>query len=256
MNTEAATGDDVIPREYQNRELSCVLTTEEMATRSSELVKREMAIAQLEAEKKAATAEINGKLKTLQKDKADLVRALHTGKEVRDIQCQKRMIFSKNLVEWVRLDTGGVIQSYAMSSIDRQLAMDELGKPAADEPGNEQTVEETAPEPAQSGNVIPIGKKRGGKRKRKGELRAVDEEPIDPREQEVSDLSARMAESLAPDVAAMSEAERKRYTEIWGETPDGEPVSIETDEDAAQRAQLEQQALEDAEQDAGAPEEE
>lgn len=114
------------------QELPCVMTPDELSAESQRLVQDEQELAKQEAEKKASVAGFNASLKLTKQSIQERVKTLSTGKEMRQVEVEKRFRYQDDAVDWVRLDTNEVVQTLPMDAFDRQESLELDG--ANDEP--------------------------------------------------------------------------------------------------------------------------
>lgn len=75
-----------------------------------------------------ATSKAKAKeIRDLKKDQSRIGKALDTGKELVEVQCEERQVFAQNKVEVVRKDTGEIVETRAMTGDERQLDITEAG---------------------------------------------------------------------------------------------------------------------------------
>lgn len=105
-------------------QLPCKLTAEEKLLKSSQLVQLAVERQQLEDEKKLATAALKAKIDQKKDEIGDLVTELHTGEELRPIECVERPRYDKMIVDIVRTDDGTVWKQRPIHPSERQEAFD------------------------------------------------------------------------------------------------------------------------------------
>lgn len=139
--------------DIETQKLPCKLTAEDRERKTEELVRLEQDEASQKAAKKASVAGMNSALKQVRAQIEERVKELADGAEVREVQVKAVYRYQEKQVDYVRVDTGAVVQSRPMDAYDLQ---EEL--PGAD----------PLPPPSQP-------QKRGRKRKH-GELNDVPDQ--------------------------------------------------------------------------------
>lgn len=145
------------------REFSFELKDIEVEDRKNRLVDVERKIdAEVDA-KASDMAARNAELKELRKDRKRLLEACHTGTEKREVEVREEWSFKTNSVQFVRVDTGAVVEERAMSGPERQESLFE-GEPEA----------ETAKPAKKNGAKKPTSNKPVRARARRGRVEAVE----------------------------------------------------------------------------------
>lgn len=114
------------------RELACRMTAPEKAVKSDQLVAALQDKDALEDRKKASADEFKSLITDKDRAIKKLTREVATGVEYREVDCGEVLVFARNQVDLVRLDTGEVVDSRTMRPEERQEAMDFAG-PSDDE---------------------------------------------------------------------------------------------------------------------------
>ena len=102
------------------QKLPCQLTADERELKTQELVRLEQDEAKQKAAKKAAVAVMNGDLKSVRAQIEERVKELAEGTEVREVQVKAVYRYQEKQVDYVRVDTGAVVQSRPMDAYDLQ----------------------------------------------------------------------------------------------------------------------------------------
>lgn len=100
------------------------LTDAEKLLKTAELCRLAIERNDLDDKKKAAVAMYKNQGDDLDEQVKDLVRELHTGIELRPIECFERPLYGEMMVEIVRTDDNSVHRRRAMHPSERQLAVD------------------------------------------------------------------------------------------------------------------------------------
>ncbi len=106
------------------RLLPCVLSDAEIQARGEELAEAELARQRLVAEKKAAAEAFKGPIAEQVDLISKLSKEISEEVEMRDVEVSHRPDFENGVVDVVRMDTGEVVESRAMTDEDRQITMD------------------------------------------------------------------------------------------------------------------------------------
>lgn len=109
--------------EIETQKLPCKLTASEREAKTAELVRLEQERSAQEADKKAKVAEMNAQLKQTRAQIDERVKELDEGTELRDVEVEAVYKYGENRVDYVRRDTGDVVQSREMDAFDRQESL-------------------------------------------------------------------------------------------------------------------------------------
>lgn len=107
----------------ETRKLRCHLSEDEVANRADQLA---AAVLELELEKEnqaEAKAAMRDKLKAMQKAREALARAVSERAEERDVEVDKVYRHARLQVDYVRVDTGAVVETRAMTDDERQMRL-------------------------------------------------------------------------------------------------------------------------------------
>lgn len=112
-------------------DLPVPLTQAEILLKSKEHAKLSMDRAELEERKKLAAADFKNKIDSLEDRIYALVKEVHTGIELRPIECYDVPNYKDEMVETKRSDSHETIRSRPMHPTERQLALEvgELSPP-------------------------------------------------------------------------------------------------------------------------------
>lgn len=106
------------------------LTDLELLAKAKELAAKLAESDDVESRKKLAVAECKAKADRLGDEISDLAQTLRTGKEAREVEVQETRDNLARTIETVRIDTGEVVSSRAMT-------IHELQRPLFDQPQQE-----------------------------------------------------------------------------------------------------------------------
>lgn len=113
------------------RELTIELTEAEVAIRASELAAHIATLAQLEEEKKKATAEWKEKIQTCSDEVEKLAEAVRSKKEQQQVACTEQRDWKRGRIAFVREDTHDVIGYRDMTEEEKQGHLDEVNAKAS-----------------------------------------------------------------------------------------------------------------------------
>jgi hypothetical protein len=102
----------------------CKLSAEESHLKSKQLCQLAIDRAELEQEKKSAASAIKAAIDSKEEKINDLVKEVHSGEELRPVECYERPRYIDNMVDLIRTDTGAVVRTRAMHPTERQTALD------------------------------------------------------------------------------------------------------------------------------------
>lgn len=114
------------------KSLPCILSRDEKAVKSDELVRRLEEKEGLEERKKSSADDFKRMITAKECDIRKLTNEISTGIEHRDVSCHEVMSFARNQVDLVRDDTGEIVSSRTMRAEERQGAL-ALAGPGDDE---------------------------------------------------------------------------------------------------------------------------
>ena len=120
------------------QDLPCVLSRDEKAVKSDELVKRLDEKEVLEERKKSAADDFKRLITAKDCEVRKLAREISTGIEYREVECDEILSFGRNQVDLIRKDTGEIVSSRTMRPEERQEAL------ALDGPGDDDDESEEA----------------------------------------------------------------------------------------------------------------
>jgi hypothetical protein len=112
--------------------LACLLTPDEKALKSEQLVQALGDVDALEDRKKSAADDFKRLLIAKDCDVRRLTREISTGIEFRDVACHEVMSFARGQADMVRDDTGEIVGTRTLRVEERQ------GRFALDGPGDEE----------------------------------------------------------------------------------------------------------------------
>ena len=115
------------------RTLDVALTEEEIAQRANELAEAttrateiDSKIEHIKAEAKARLDEERGVALSVHRQMRKLADEIVSRSEWTDVECERRVAGDNSSVEFVRLDTGEVLETEPVTEADRQMELDEL----------------------------------------------------------------------------------------------------------------------------------
>jgi hypothetical protein len=111
------------------KDLRVVLSEAEHLAKGQLLAKSAFDMSELEAGKATAAASYARQIKDLKRVQGRLSYDVQTGTEVRPVECEERRRFEALAVDIIRLDTGEVIDTRAMTHDECQLKFGELVEP-------------------------------------------------------------------------------------------------------------------------------
>jgi len=111
------------PEELVTMEVKCFLTEEEKIERGSELAQHVQNAEQLTDEKKERAAAYKTKIDTHRLEAVALSDALQAGYEFRQTECRKVINYAMRTVDFVRTDTGELVQTRPMEIGEAQENM-------------------------------------------------------------------------------------------------------------------------------------
>jgi hypothetical protein len=104
--------------------LPCKLTTAEKEARGHGIVECMREKVRLAAEKQIVTSALKTREKENDKLATELAQQYDSGLEWREVRCERRQDFERNLVCTYRLDTGEMLRSRAMEAPERQAQIE------------------------------------------------------------------------------------------------------------------------------------
>ena len=115
------------------RTLDVALTEEEIAQRANELAEAttrateiDSKVEHIKAEAKARLDEERGVALSVHRQMRKLADEIVSRSEWTDVECERRVAGDNSSVEFVRLDTGEVLETEPVTEADRQMELDEL----------------------------------------------------------------------------------------------------------------------------------
>jgi hypothetical protein len=102
------------------RELACKLTADELLQRGDAMADCEMAIDKL----KDKRGKLSKKIGEKRKERFDLAEMIERGEETREVSCEWREDFAKNVKRLIRRDTGGEVEQVTMTAAERQMMIE------------------------------------------------------------------------------------------------------------------------------------
>jgi len=113
------------------RELACKLTADELLQRGDAMAECEMAIDKL----KDKRGKLSKKIGEKRKERFDLAEMIERGEETREVNCEWREDFAKNVKRLIRRDTGDEVEQVTMTAAERQLMIE------SPSPGRDETID-------------------------------------------------------------------------------------------------------------------
>ena len=102
------------------RELACKLTADELLQRGDAMADCEMVIDKLKDKRSKLSKKIGEK----RKERFDLAAVIERGEEDREVSCEWREDFAKNVKRLIRRDTGEEVEHVTMTAEERQLMIE------------------------------------------------------------------------------------------------------------------------------------
>ena len=102
------------------RELACKLTADELLQRGDAMADCEMVIDKLKDKRSKLSKKIGEK----RKERFDLAEMIERGEETREVNCDWREDFAKNVKRLIRRDTGGEVEQVTMTAAERQMMIE------------------------------------------------------------------------------------------------------------------------------------
>lgn len=106
-----------------NRFLPVPLTIDEKVDYGRKLAQMHQEYSSVEVEKKSAADEFKERLDMIDGRIAHLSQVVRTGEEFRDVECRWRYLFETNVKELIRMDTGEITETAAITPEERQLML-------------------------------------------------------------------------------------------------------------------------------------
>lgn len=106
-----------------NRTLAVPLTTIEKVDMGHRLAELYGEYGDAELRKKASADRFKEELEELDGRIAHLARIVRSGEEYRTVECKWRYLFDVNTKELVRMDTGEIVETAAITAEERQLML-------------------------------------------------------------------------------------------------------------------------------------
>lgn len=109
--------------------LQCILTDQELITKSRELAKANEDLADVEAKKKDVMADFTAQQKKHEANIGVLSRIVSTGKEYRNVKCEWQFHYDKGRKMLRRMDTDDIIRTEEITQKERQVAVQLADQP-------------------------------------------------------------------------------------------------------------------------------
>lgn len=104
-------------------QLPCELTPEEILRKSREMTQLAREKAVLVEQKKQVASEMKNQIADKDAQINKLINEVHTGEELRPIECFERPNYADNVVHLVRTDTAEIVRTRGMHPSERQTAL-------------------------------------------------------------------------------------------------------------------------------------
>ena len=104
-------------------QLAVVLTTSEKVDFGHRLAVLHHEYSDVELNKKAAADRFKEELEALDGRIGYLSRVVRNGEEHRDVECRWRYLFETSTKELIRMDTGEIVETVAITAEERQLML-------------------------------------------------------------------------------------------------------------------------------------
>jgi len=105
------------------RFLPVQLTTSEKVEFGQKLAQAHQEYGEVEREKKHVADKFKERLEVIDGRTSQLATIVHSGEELRDVGCQWRYLFEANTKELMRMDTGEIVETAAITPEERQLML-------------------------------------------------------------------------------------------------------------------------------------
>lgn len=103
--------------------LACPLTERELLERGARLADLHHDLADLENAKKDTAAAFKARIETIESEAQGLARQIRGRAEYRDVEVKREKDFARNVEEVIRLDSGEVVATRALTPQERQEEM-------------------------------------------------------------------------------------------------------------------------------------
>lgn len=110
------------------RELSCVMTAEELAEASTLLAVKTMELGELEERKKSVAAEFKGKMDVMSAGNTVLARKINSRSELRQVECRWEYDWESGKKTLYRTDTGEQVSQDFIKEHEMQTHFEDLKK--------------------------------------------------------------------------------------------------------------------------------
>lgn len=122
----------------ETRIMSCPLTDHAKQTLHDTLLIETREVRRLEEHKKHLVSSTNQLIKDHRKNQQDAAEALAQGFEMKPVSVHKKIEFTFNLVQFIRTDTGEIIEERALTGEERAALTDTgIGDPAGGTEGKD-----------------------------------------------------------------------------------------------------------------------
>lgn len=118
---------DTVKVTHEPHKFPFPLSEESKAAVATELASAIQEIESLDGEKKSVVAEYNGRVKVVQQRIHTLSYKVTSGEEMRSVDCELKLNYTKLIATLVRLDTQEVVNDRPMTDEERQMTFDDCG---------------------------------------------------------------------------------------------------------------------------------
>lgn len=115
---------DLVKVTHEPHKLLCPLDEKARADAANELASAIQKLESLDGEKKSVTADYNGQIKMVKQATHTLSQKVTNGEEMRSVNCELRLNYTKLTATLVRADTKETVEERPMTDEERQMELD------------------------------------------------------------------------------------------------------------------------------------
>ncbi len=123
------------------RQLPVLLTAGELIERGWSLSEEQKKKQRLESDKKASADTFKRAIETVEEEVYRLAEIVHSKSEYRPVKVKETRDYKRGVIEFVRLDTGEIVEARTMTEAERQRELLPIDDEADDVPADEPTTE-------------------------------------------------------------------------------------------------------------------
>lgn len=116
--------DDLVHLSNEPHKLPCPLDQKAIAEVANELASEIQKLETLEGEKKSIDADYNGQIKVVKQKMHSLSQKVTSGEEMRSIDCELKLNYSKQTAILTRTDTKAIVEERPMTEEEKQMEFD------------------------------------------------------------------------------------------------------------------------------------